>query len=172
MSQKSIVKCQRKGLSYTNLYNHMSSFRNWLINEADTRYSVEVNFRTRTNEVVRNAAKITLGYASAGLKRKDFHVKQVFEESPLRILVSARNWDDGEWVGVVSWNEEHSCYIVSKGFYNKDRKSVSIQESKNCNAENAAEIVSEMINMMHDLKDKPDRHVEKLKAVPLKRGPK
>lgn len=150
----------------------MESFRKWLLTEADTRYSVEVNFRTRTDEVLTNAAKITLGYASAGLKRKDFHVKQVFEEAPYRILVSARNWDDGEWVGVVSWNNEHNCYVLSKGFYNKDRKSVSIQNSKNCTAENAAQIVQEVINMMHGLKDEPDRHVEKLKAVPLKRGPK
>ena len=142
------------------------------ITEADTRYSVEVNFRTRTDEVLKNAAKITLGYASAGLKRKDFHVKQVFEEAPFRILVSTRNWDDGEWVGVVSWNNEHNCYVVSKGFYNKDRKSVSVQHSKNCVAESAADIVKEVINLMHGLKEEPDRHVEKLKGVPLKRGPK
>lgn len=150
----------------------MESFKTWLLTEADTRYSVEVNFRTRTDEVLKNAAKITLGYASAGLKRKDFHVKQVFEEAPLRILVSNRNWDDGEWVGVVSWNNEHNGYVLSKGFYNKDRKSVSVQDSKSCNAENAAQICQEVINMMHNLKDVPDRHVEKLKGVPLKRGPK
>ena len=150
----------------------MESFKQWLLTEADTRYSVEVNFRTRTDEVLKNAAKIMLGYASAGLKRKDFHVKQVFEEAPFRILVSARNWDDGEWVGVVSWNNESNCYVISKGFYNKNRKSVSVQQSKNCNAENAAEIVYEVINMMHNLKDVPDKHVEKLKAVPMKRGPK
>jgi len=154
----------------------METFITWLKNqsltEADTRYSVEVNFRTKTDEVLKNAAKIILGYASAGLKRSDYHVKQVFEEQPLRILVSSRNWDDGEWVGVVSWNPEQKCYVVSRGFYNKDRKSVSIQGSKNCNAENAAEIVREVQNLMHGLKDTPDRHIEKLKKVPLKRGPK
>jgi hypothetical protein len=154
----------------------MQTFLSWLktqnLNEADTRYSVEVNFRTRTDEILKNAAKIVLGYASAGLKKADYHVKQVFEEDPLRILVSTRNWDDGEWVGVVSWNPEHKCYVISSGFYNKDRKSVSVQQSKNCNAENAAEIVREVRNLMHSLKEKPDRHVEKLKKVPLKRGPK
>lgn len=155
----------------------MKTFITWLksqgsLDESDTRYSVEVNFRTRTDEILKNAAKIVLGYASAGLKKMDLHVKQVFEEDPLRILVSTRNWDDGEWVGVVSWNPQHNCYVLSSGFYNKDRKSVSVQQSKSCNAESAAEIVREVRNLMHSLKDKPDRHVEKLKKVPLKRGPK
>lgn len=154
----------------------METFISWLskasLNEADTRYSVEINYRTRVPEVLKHAAKITLGYASAALKKADYHVKQVFEEDPLRILVSARNWDDGEWVAVVSWNEDKKCYVVSKGFYNKDRKSVSVQSSKYCDAENAAEIANEVKNMMHNLKDVPDRHIEKLKKVPLKRGPK
>lgn len=154
----------------------MQSFNNWLneqqLNEADTRYSVEVNFRTKIDEVLTNAAKICLGYASAALKKADFHVRQVFEEKPLRILVSSRNWDDGEWVCLVSWNPEHKCYVISKGFYNKDRKSVSVQGSKHCSAENASEIANEVKNMMHGLKNEPDRHVQKLKKVPLKRGPK
>jgi hypothetical protein len=81
----------------------MKSFIGWLktqdtLAEADTRYSVEVNFRTKIDEVMKNAAKITLGYASAALKKAEFHVRQVFEEDPLRILVSTRNWDDGEWI--------------------------------------------------------------------------
>lgn len=155
----------------------MQTFISWLKNqatasEADTRYSVEVNFRTTVDEVLKNAAKITLGFASAALKKADFHVKQVFEEEPFRILISSRSWDDGEWVCVVSWNSEHKYYVISKGFYNKDRKSVSIQSSTHCNAENASEIASQVKNVMHGLKNQPDRHVEKLKKVPLKRGPK
>lgn len=154
----------------------METFIGWLkkrpLTEADTRYSVEVNYRTRTDEVLKNAAKIVLGYASAGLKKSDYHVKQVFEEAPLRILVSSRNWDDGEWVGVVSWNSNENCYIVSRGFYNKDRKSVSIQQSHKCEAENASDIVREVQNLMYSLKDMPDKHVEKLKRIPRKRGPK
>ena len=154
----------------------METFINWLkqrpLTEADTRYSVEVNYRTRTDEVLKNAAKIVLGYASAGLKKSEYHVKQVFEEAPLRILVSARNWDDGEWVGVVSWNTNENCYVVSKGFYNKDRKSVSVQQSRKCESENAADIVREVQNLMNSLKEVPDKHVEKLKRVPHKRGPK
>lgn len=154
----------------------MRTFISWLkdmsLNEADTRYSVEVNFRTKTDEVLKSAAKITLGYASAALKKMDFHVKQVFEETPVRILVSARNWDDGEWVCLVSWNAEKKCYVISKGFYNKDRKTVSVQSSSHCHAESAAEITAEVKKVMHSLKNVPDRHVQKLKKVPLKRGPK
>lgn len=155
----------------------MQTFISWLkkdtqISEADTRYSVEVNFRTRTDEVLKSAAKITLGYASAALKKQDFHVKQVFEEEPLRILVSSRNWDDGEWTCLVSWDSKEKCYVVSKGFYNKDRKTVSVQSTHKCEAENASEIVMQVRNVMHNLKNKPDRHVEKLKKVPMKRGPK
>lgn len=154
----------------------MRTFIEWLkqetITEADTRYSVEVNFRTKTDEVLKNAAKITLGYASAALKKADFHVKQVFEEEPFRIIVSSRHWDDGEWVCLVSWNNEHNSYVISKGFYNKDRKSVSIQGTRHCGAESAAEIANEVKNMMHSLKDQPDRHIQKLKKVPMKRGPK
>lgn len=155
----------------------MKTFLGWLknlsnLNENSTRYSVEINFRTTTDEVLKNAAKITLGFVSAALKKSGTHVKQVFEENPIRILVSSRNWDDGEWVCLVSWNPERKCYVISKGFYNKDRKTVSVQGSKHCDAENASEIVREIRNMMHGLKDHPDRQVQKLKKVPLKRGPK
>lgn len=154
----------------------MDNFIGWLkrqtLNEADTRYSIEVNYRTKTDDVLKHAAKITLGYASAALKKLDMHVKQVFEEDPLRILVSTRNWDDGEWVCVVSWHPEKMEYVISKGFYNKHRKTVSVQHSKSSTAESAVEIVADVRNMMHGLKDEPDRHIEKLKKVPLKRGPK
>lgn len=155
----------------------MKTFMGWLkdqsdLNEADTRYSVEVNYRTRVNDILSSAAKITLGYASAGLKKLDFHVKQIFEVEPYRIMVSTRNWDDGEWVCVVSWHPKEKCFMISKGFYNKDRKTVSEQGTKKCDVENAAEIVAQVRNMMHGLKDVPDRHIEKLKKVPLKRGPK
>ena len=154
----------------------MQDFIEWLkssiLTESDTRYSIEVNYRTKVDEALASYAKICLGYASAGLKKLDHHVKQVFEEEPFRILVSSRNWDDGEWVVCVTWNPKKHCYIISKGFYNKDRKSISVQSSSDCDATNAAEIVTQVRNQLHDLKDKQDRHVEKLKKVPLKRGPK
>jgi len=155
----------------------METFVGWLkaklnLLESDTRYSVEVNYRSTVKEVLNHAAKVSLGYASAALKKADFHVKQVFEEEPYRILVSNRNWDDGEWVCVASWNPHEACYVVSKGFYNKDRNTVSVQESQKCNAESAAQITNEIRNTMHNLKDVPDRHIQKLKKVPLKRGPR
>lgn len=161
----------------------MSDFLDWLNEKgyspdviaestSSNRYSVEVNFRTTVEEVAEGFAKIALGYVSAGLKQHNFHVKHVYGEEPIRILVSSRNWDDGEWICAVSWNAAHKCFVVSKGFYNKDRKTVSIQSSEKCKGENAFEIMKQVYNTMHDLKGKPDRHMEKLKPVPLKRGPK
>ena len=89
-------------------------------------------------------------------------------------MVSSRNWDDGEWVGIVSFNPKHDggCFVVSKGFYNKERRTASIQSSSKCQGDSAAEITKQLRNIMHSFKGKKDRHQEKLKAVPLKRGPK
>lgn len=145
-----------------------------LLNESadSTRYSVEVNFRTTVDELLEAGAKIALGYVSAGIKQHGFHVKHVYAEKPIRIIVSSRNFDDGEWCVIVLWNNEHKCFIISKGFYNKDRRTISIQSSEKCGGDNAAEITKQVFNMMHDLKGKPDRHQEKLKPVGLKRGPK
>lgn len=158
----------------------MESFIGWLgtkatdLNETNSRYSVEINFRSKIKEVLEGYAKICLGYASAALKASDFHVKQVFNDDLIRILVSSRNWDDGEWIVVVSWNPHHNCFVISKGFYNKLTKHVAIkhESSKKCSADNASGIASEVKNLMHSLKDVKDQHIEKLKKVPLKRGPK
>lgn len=137
-----------------------------------SRYSVEVNFRTTAKEASEGFAKIALGYVSAALKNHGFHTKHVFTEKPLRLLVSSRNWDDGEWCGVVTWNHEHDCFVISKGFYNRERRTVSIQTSQRCTGDSAAEVAKELHNLMHKVKSEPDRHMEKLKPVPLKRGPK
>ena len=157
----------------------METFIGWLreqrpLVEASTRYSVEVNFRTKIDDVLENYARIALGYVSAALKHSDYHVKQVFDDGLIRILVSARNWDDGEWVVVASWNPHHRCFFITKGFYDKMNKQVSFKKdsSERCESDNPAEITAQIKNLMHHLKDQPDRHVEKLKRVPLKRGPK
>jgi hypothetical protein len=157
----------------------METFIGWLkqqesLDEANTRYSVEVNFRTKISEILENYARIALGYVSAALKHADLHVKQVFDDGLIRILVSSRNWDDGEWVVVVSWNPHHKCFFITKDFYNKMNKQVSYKgdASQKCESDNPAEITAAVKNLMHKLKDTPDRHVEKLKRVPLKRGPK
>lgn len=159
----------------------MESFISWLakkteepINETSSRYSVEVNFRTKIREVLEHYAKICLGYVSAALKTSDFHVKQVFDDGVIRILVSSRNWDDGEWVVVVSWNPHHNCFYISKGFFNKLQKNVSYQKGteQKCSGDNASVIAASVKELMNHLKGQKDRHIEKLKKVPLKTGPK
>lgn len=152
-------------------------FSEWVrLDEAssNSRYSVEVNYRTKAGEVLDGFAKISLGYVSASLKRSGYHVKQVFDEKPIRILVSSRNWDDGEWVGMISYQSEgsHGKFLMSNGFYNRDRKTVSIQRTAECREETAAGIAKELINMMYDLRGKPDMKREKLNPVRLKRGPR
>jgi hypothetical protein len=142
--------------------------------DESTRYSVEVNYRTKTDEVLEGFAKIALGYVSAALKKRGYHVRQIFDEKPMRIIVSSRNWDDGEWVGLISHRlkDGSGCFVMSNGFYNKDRKTVSIQRSEKCKNDTPAEMTKDLVNMMHGLRKHPDRHQEKLKRVPLKRGPK
>lgn len=144
------------------------------LNEAaeTSRYSIEVNYRTSSEEALEGFAKICLGYVSAAIKKHGFHTKHVYTEKPLRLLVAARNWDDGEWVGAVTWYAQQNCFVLSKGFYNKDRKTVRIKDSKRCDGKSAAEIHKELFNTMTDLKHKPDAHKEKLKPALMKRGPK
>jgi len=149
-------------------------FGDWLAKRIDenTRYSVEVNYRTKSVEVLKGFAKIALGYVSAAMKKRGYHVKQVFEEDPPRIIVSSRNCDDGEWVGMIHYRASESCFVASNGFYSKDRKTVSVQRSEKCSDDTPSEMTRSLLNMMHKLKGEPDRHKEKLKPVLLKRGPK
>ncbi len=137
-----------------------------------SRYAIEVNYRTTTKDAQESFAKISLGYVSAALKAHGYHIKLVFNEKPIRVLVSSRNWDDGEWNGMVSYNPDHNCFILSKGFYNKERKTVSIQKSEKCKGSSGAELAADLRNMMHALKNTPDRHMDKLKKVNLRPGPK
>lgn len=141
---------------------------------ANSRYSVEVNYRTKTGEVLDAFAKIALGYVSASLKKNGYHVKQVFDEKPLRIIVSSRNWDEGEWVGMITYRSEGSggYFLMSNGFYNKDRKTVSVQKTQKCSDDNPAGMAKELVNMMYGLRSKKDRGREELKPVRLKSGPK
>ena len=156
-----------------------TSLKNWsskspLVESVNsTRYSIEVNYRSKIDEMIHAFAKIALGYVSAAMKQHGYHVKHVYDARPLRIIVSTRNWDDGEWVGVVNfYPKDGGCFVISKGFFNKSRKTVSIQSSKKCNGDSASEIAKELQDTMYDLKGKPDRHTIKIKGVPLKRGPK
>lgn len=145
-----------------------------LLNEVATtsRYSVEVNFRSKVKEVLEAYARISLGYVSAGMKQSGYHVKHVFDDKPIRILVSSRNWDSGEWVGFVLWNSDHNHFMIGAGFYNKSVKTISIHNAKKTHSNSAAELTTELRNLMHHLKQKPDKHREELKGAPMKRGPK
>ena len=149
------------------------NFKGWFNESVEvSRYSIAVNYRTDPSEVIDAYAKISLGYISAAIKQYGYHTKHVYSEEPLRLLVSSRNWDDGEWVGIVSWDHNNKCFVISKGFYNKINKSVSVMSTKKCSGTTSGEVVKELHGLMQDLKEKPDRHQEKLKPVNLKRGPK
>lgn len=137
-----------------------------------SRYSVEVNYRSKIGEVVDSFAKLALGYVSAGMKNCGYHCKVVFTDRPFRVMVSTRNWDDGEWVAVAVFNHDTGKFVIARGFYNKDRKTVSIQSSRKCDAASAAEIVRELRNIMEELKRTPPRGSSTLEPVQVKRGPK
>jgi hypothetical protein len=149
--------------------------KNDMVNESaqNTRYSVEVNYKTSKDQILSNYAKIVLGYVSAALKKADYHVKMVFSEKPLRVLASVRNWDDGGWVGIISFNEKLQMFVISKGYYNKDKKTVHVTKSeKHEDEESAASLTANLKKMMDNIKHEPDRQEEKLKGINLKRGPK
>lgn len=152
-----------------------SDFRKKLLNEVSStsaRYSVEVNYRTNVSETLEAFAKICLGYVSAAMKNFGYHVKHVYDDKPIRIIVAVRNWDDGEWVACLSWNSKLNGFVISKGFWRKDTKSVSSITNVRAKGDDAAELSKELRNILNDLKGRKDRHQEKLKPVPLKRGPK
>lgn len=153
----------------------MKKFKDWqILNEyVDvSRYSIEVNFKTKPEEVLEAYSKITLGYVSSSIKKLGYHTKHVYTESPVRLLVSLKNWDDGEWIVVVSWDKTNKCFALSTGFYNKMRQTVSIQETSKCSGEDASEIYKELYNKLNELKNKPSKKSTMLNPVKKKRGPK
>lgn len=145
-----------------------------LLNEKveSSRYAVEVDFRTTMDEANFGFAKIALGYVSSCLKKMGYHIKLVFSEKPLRIIVSSRNWDDGEWVGVISYNSQLNMFVLSKGYYNKSDKSVSVQSSKEIGKPYSGHSMSEKLkSTMEDLKRLNPRKKAEINLT-LKRGPK
>jgi hypothetical protein len=174
-----------KNINQENLESFTSICKNYLsniFNEKNntisetiehTRYSVEINYRTKKEDVLSGFAKIALGYVSAALKREGYHVKLIFDEEPYRIIVTARNWDDGGWCGLISYNHKIDMFVLSKGFYNKSKKTVSVTSSEKVDGEiNASNMTKKLKDVMDDLKNKKDMHKEKLKGINLKRGPK
>ena len=93
-------------------------------------------------------------------------------ESPLRIIVSSRNWDDNEWVGMISYNNNLGFFILSKGYYNRIKKTVTVMHSeKIIGPESASNMAEKLKKEMDTLKDAPDRKRAEIK-IDLKRGPK
>ena len=138
-----------------------------------SRYSVEVNYRTSKKEVLDAWAKLVLGFVSAALQREGYHVKHVYAEKPMRILVSTNNWDDGAWTAMLMYNHTNECFVVSSGFWNKDRRTVSIQrDTGKCAEDTASALVGKMLNFMYDLKKRDPRKINTLKPAVAKRGPK
>lgn len=137
-----------------------------------SRYSVEVNYRSNLTEVMDAFAKLVLGYVSAGMKNCGYHTKVMFTDKPFRVMISTRNWDDGEWVGIATFNHDHGYFVIATGTYNKDRKTVSIQTSRRSSGTAAAEIVRELRNLMEDLKRSKPRGSSTLNPAEMKRGPK
>jgi hypothetical protein len=145
------------------------------LNEADSsHYSIEVNYRTTKKQMLDAYAKLVLGYVSAAMKRNGYHVKHVYQDNPIRILVATRNWDDGEWIATVIYNPQQLSFVLSSGYWNKDRRTVSIHDpaTKKLDVDDAAGIVNQLINYMYELKNKERRKINTLKPAPMKRGPK
>lgn len=137
-----------------------------------SRYAVEVNFRTTIDEVTHGFAKIALGYVSAALKKMGYHVKLVFSEKPLRVIVSSRNWDDGEWVGMISYNNALGCFVLTKGNYNRMKKTVSVVSSEKITGTiNSSMMAEKLKDEMEKIKIMPDKKNIDLR-IKMKRGPK
>jgi len=137
-----------------------------------SRYAVEVDFTTTLDQASHGFAKIALGYVSSCLKKLGYHCRLVFSEKPLRIIVSSRNWDDGEWVGMITYNEGLGMFVLSKGYYNKLDKTVDIQSKKQLDKPYSGQNMAEKLkSMMMDLKKESPRPPQQL-LINLKRGPK
>jgi len=143
-----------------------------LFSENAGRYSVEVNYRTNFDELLEGFAKLVLGYVSAAVKNGGQHCKQVFDEKPFRIVCSPRPWEDGGWAIVVTYEPDHGGFHLSKGFFNKALKTVTVQNTKKIEGQSAAEIYREVAKELGEIKGKPPHHVGDLKGVNLKTGPK
>jgi len=145
-----------------------------LLNEAveTSRYAIDVNYRTTIEEANHGFAKIALGYVSAALKKMGFHVKLVFSEKPLRIIVSSRNWDDNEWVGMISYNSTLGAFVLSKGYYNRSKKTVTVMQSNKIDGSpSASDMVEKLKKQMDELQHSPERKKAQVQ-MDLKRGPK
>jgi hypothetical protein len=167
----------RKRAHVESTMNH--DFREWaddyrLLVEDVSRYSVEINYRTTKKDVMNSWAKLVLGFVSAALQREGYHVKHVYTDTPMRVMVTTNNWDDGAWTGMLLFNPEKECFVLSAGFWNKDRRTISVQrqDTNRCSEDAAADLVRKLLNFMHELRKRDPRKINTLKPAPMKRGPK
>jgi hypothetical protein len=137
-----------------------------------SRYAVEIDFRTTMDEANFGFAKIALGYVSSCLKKMGYHVKLVFAEKPLRVIISTRNWDDGEWVGLISYNSSLNTFVLSKGYFNKSDKSVTLKKSVDIEKPYSGQNMSEKLKSLMDFLKKEPKVKPPEITVSLKRGPK
>jgi hypothetical protein len=135
------------------------------------RYSVEVGYRTEIQEAIESFVKITLGYVSAAMKKHGYHCKIVISENPYRVIVSSRNWDDGEWTGIASFDYKENCFIVGEGTYNKERQTVSVVKKEKSKGKSASDVVKELKEAMESLKRKAGVDNSALDGPEMKRGP-
>lgn len=141
----------------------MNNFKDWQILKeyADTsRYSVEVNFKTKPEEVLEAYAKISLGYVSSAIKKLGFHTKHVYTENPVRLMVSTGGWEDGEDIVIVSWDKTNKCFALSTGFYKKNKRTVGINKTLKCQGDDAGEVYKELFNKLQELKKEPNKNKE------------
>ncbi len=136
----------------------------------NVRYSVEINYDTSNKDVKSGFAKICLGYISAALKKMEFHTKIILSHKPFRVIVSSRNWDDGEWVGMITYNDDLDCFVVSRGHYNKMNKTVVVEKSIKMPSDYSAKDVSKYVyQMMKDLKGVKNKHFPEYRKVHVRK---
>jgi len=133
----------------------MNNFKDWkILNEYAnaSRYGIEVNFKTKPDEVLEAYAKISLGYVSSAIKKLGFHTKHVYTENPIRLIVSIEGWGEGEKVVIVSWDNVNKCFALSTGSYKKSKRTVGVEKISKCQGEDAASIYREVFNKIQELK--------------------
>jgi len=165
-----VVSPEKLAEIFSDYYKKRYSLLNEKVEAA--RYAVQVEFRTTMDEANFGFAKIALGYVSSALKKMGYHVKLVFSEKPLRVIVSSRNWDDGEWVGMISYNTQQNTFVLSKGHFNKSDKSVSLKSSTAMTKPYSGQHMSEKLkSLMDEIKKLPANKRTEIN-INLKRGPK
>lgn len=167
-----MVESYESWLAYRELFD--AAERGLLLERTGVRYAVDVNYRTNMSEVMDHYAQLCLGYLKKALNSHGYSVKQVYSVKPYRLIVSTRQWQDREWVGVVNFDEETSSFVWHAAVYDKGRKSAKIPDghSKKLNGRSASALFDELNPLLRELKDRPLRYGEPLKPAPRKRGPK